>query len=194
MAVDLAAADIIIGIWAAIWLGVAGLIAFRGRHGDRPKSAGWLILVAALLAGMEDPSLLIWMASISPSIDRDGVAGLVHPHVIGHMYGGAVFALAALVLSAWVARTALRNGAAWAWWALLVVLLMGATADIAELLLIYPHGLPFGANPPDGVRGFGWQPVVAWILIWAFALWYCRRQVTWGSSPEHPPDAGRLPN
>lgn len=179
----IATADVASALGMAIYLGLAAILAFRGRS-DRLKSASWLILMAAVLAAFEDPGLLIFEASLTPSVDRDGVAGLVHAHVIGHMYGGAVLALAALVLSVWVAWRALRKGEAWAWWALLVVLLMGGTADAVELLFIYPHGLPFGANPPDGVRGFGWRPIVAWILIWAFALWYCRHKVFWRGADE----------
>ena len=39
-----------------------------------------------------------------------------------------------------------------------------------ELFWIYPHGFPFAPTPADGVRGFGWQTLAAWILIWAAGL------------------------
>jgi hypothetical protein len=45
--------------------------------------------------------------------------------------------------------------------------MLAAGVDLTELFAIYPHGLPFGAAPADGVRGFGWPTLAAWILIWA---------------------------
>jgi hypothetical protein len=48
--------------------------------------------------------------------------------------------------------------------------LLGAGADLFELFAIYPHGFPLAATPADGVRGFGWQTLAAWILIWAAGL------------------------
>ena len=44
----------------------------------------------------------------------------------------------------------------------------------AKALLIYPHGFPFGGTPADGFRGFGRTQIAARILIWSFALLYCR--------------------
>jgi len=35
---------------------------------------------------------------------------------------------------------------------------------------IYPHGFPLGPTPADGVRGFGWPTLAAWIVIWAAGL------------------------
>jgi hypothetical protein len=43
-------------------------------------------------------------------------------------------------------------------------------ADLYELFGIYPHGFPLAPTPADGVRGFGWQTLVAWILIWGVGL------------------------
>jgi len=85
-----------------------------------------------------------------------------------------VFAAAGLVLSVWVAHTALRRGERWAWRALLGYLLLTAAVDVSEVLFVYPHGFPLGPTAPDGARGFGWPQIAAWIVIWAFALWYGR--------------------
>jgi hypothetical protein len=169
--------SIAIGAWAAIWVAIAGFIAYRARNRDRLSAAGWMIAIAAFLAVQEDPGLLIYMASIAPGVDRDGVLGLVHPHTRGHMYGGAVLAIGGLIVCVWIARTALRRGERWAWNALLVYLLIGASVDAIEVLFIYPHGFPLGITPPDGVRGFGWAAIAAWILIWGAALLYCRPQL-----------------
>ena len=171
-------ANLGIAIWAGAWTAAAAFIAYRARRGDRLSAAGWMILIAAFLALQEDPGLLIWMASITPSVDHDGVLGIVHPHTIGHMYGGAALGIAGLIVCCWVARTALRRGERWAWNALFVYLLIGGGVDIFEMVFIYPHGFPLGATPADGVRGFGWAQLVAWIGIWAAALAYSRPRLT----------------
>jgi hypothetical protein len=179
-------ANLTVTIWAGIWIALAGVFAYRARHGDGLRAAGWMIAIAAFLAAQEDPGLLVYMASIAPGVDRDGVLGLVHPHTRGHMYGGAILAVGGLVVCAWIAFSALRHGERWAWAALLVYLSLGASVDIVEILFIYPHGFPLGVTPPDGVRGFGWEAIAAWILIWAFALWFCRPHLrrSFGGSPE----------
>ncbi len=46
----------------------------------------------------------------------------------------------------------------------------GTAADLYELFWIYPHGFPLAPTPADGVRGFGWPTLAAWILIWAVGL------------------------
>jgi hypothetical protein len=170
-------ADLTIAVWSALWIALAGVIAYRARRGDCLRAASWMIAIAAFLAAGEDPGLLIYMASLPVRADRDTVLGLVHPHTRGHMYGGAILALGGLIVCVWVAFTALRRGERWAWAALLVYLSLGASVDIVEILFIYPHGFPLGVTPPDGVRGFGWTAIAAWILIWSFALWYCRPQL-----------------
>ena len=164
-------------VWSAIWVSAAIFLAYRGRNGDRLGAAGWMIVIAAFLAAQEDPGLLIWMASLHPFQDRDGVLGIVHPHTIGHMYGAAAYALAGLAVCCLVARTALRRGERWAWNALLLYLLVAGGIDIIEMLFIYPHGFPPGVTPPDGVRGFGWYQLAAWIAIWASALAYSRSRL-----------------
>jgi hypothetical protein len=167
-------ANLAIGVWAGIWTAVAAAIAYRSRNGDRRRAAAWMITIAAFLTVQEDPALLIWYASVPPGVDPDGVLGIVHPHTRGHMLGGGAFAAAGLMLAVWIAHTALRRGQRWAWHALLVYLAAGATVVTVEVLLIYPHGFPLGATPSDGARGFGYAQVVAWMLIWGSALWYCR--------------------
>lgn len=171
-----------IALWAAVWVILSAVIAYRARNGDRLTAAGWMIVIAAFLAAQEDPGLLIWMASLHPFQDRDGVLGVVHAHTIGHMYGGASFAIAGLIVCGWVARTALRRGERWAWNALLSYLCLAGGVDIVEMLFIYPHGFPLGATPLDGVRGFGWYQLVAWIAIWTFALAYARPRLRTGAA------------
>jgi hypothetical protein len=114
-------ANLTVTIWAGIWIALAGVFAYRARHGDGLRAAGWMIAIAAFLAAQEDPGLLVYMASIAPGVDRDGVLGLVHPHTPIH------------------AQT---------------------------------------TSPPIAIA--------AWILIWAFALWFCRPQLrrSFGGSPE----------
>jgi hypothetical protein len=168
----------VIGAWAVLWLVVAGLIAYRSRCGDRVRAASWLIAIAAFVAALEDPALLIWLASISAgAADRDGVVGLVHAHVRGHMYGGGVFSLAGLALAVTIALIPLRRRERWAWWALTGMLMALASVDIAEVLFVYPHGFPIGVQPADGHRGFGWPAFASYIAIWAFGLVYCRKSV-----------------
>jgi hypothetical protein len=167
-------ANLGIGVWAGIWVAVAAVIAYRSRNGNRHRAAAWMITVAAFLAVQEDPVLLIWYASVPPSIDPDGMLGIVHSHARGHMLGSGIFAAAGLALAVWVAHTALKRGERWARHALLAYLLVGAAVDISEVLFIYPHGFPLGATSPDGGRGFGWPQIAAWIVIWGFALWYGR--------------------
>ncbi len=155
------AGNLTTALWAGIWIAIAGVIAYRARTGDRLSASGWMIAIAAFLAVQEDPGLLIYMATIAPGLDGDGVLGVVHAHTRGHMYGGAVLAIGGLIVCVWMARTALRRGERWAWNALLVYLLMGAMVDVFEVLFIYPHGFPLGNTPSDGVRGFGWPAIAA---------------------------------
>jgi hypothetical protein len=167
-------ADLAVALWASIWLAVAGAIAYNARQGNRLSAAAWMISIAAFLAFQEDPGLLLNMASITPTFDRDGVLGVVNAHTRAHMYGASVLAIGGLVMCVWIAWAALRRGERWAWNAVLVFLVLGAAADVSEVLFIYPHGFPLGATPSDGIRGFGWASIAAWIVIWAAALWYSR--------------------
>lgn len=162
----------IIAIWAVLWVLVAVAVAVAGLRRGRPlPTAAWLITIGAFLAAQEDPLLIIQMASGRPSrTNRDGVLGLVHAHTRGHMYGAAILALAGLGLAVVIAHAAMRRREAWAWWALAGFWLLGTATDAFEVLGIYPHGFPLGSTPADGVRGFGWPTLAAWILIWAGGL------------------------
>jgi hypothetical protein len=162
----------IIAVWAVVWALVAAGVALIGiRRGHPLSAAAWLVTIGAFLAAQEDPLLVIQMASTGHSASfHDGVLGLVDPHTRGHMYGAAILALAGIGLTVLVAHNALRRGEAWAWWGLTGFWLLGAAADLYELFGIYPHGFPLAPTPADGVRGFGWQTLAAWILIWAAGL------------------------
>jgi hypothetical protein len=163
----------IIAVWALLWVLVAVMITVAGLRRGRPlPTAAWLVTIAAFLAAQEDPLLLIQMASTRPRATgfRDGVLGLVHAHTRGHMYGAAILALAGLGLAVVIAHAALRHGEAWAWWALAGFWLLGTAAVVYEVFGIYPHGFPLGPTPADGVRGFGWPTLAAWIVIWAAGL------------------------
>src|SRR5262252_4165138 len=163
----------IIAGWAVLWLLVAAVLTVAGlRRGRRLPTAAWLVTIGAFLAAQEDPLLLIQMASTRPRATgfRDGVLGLVHAHTRGHMYGAAILALAGLGLAVVIAHAALRRAEAWAWWALAGFWLLGTIADLFEVFGIYPHGFPLGPTPADGVRGFGWPTLAAWIVIWAAGL------------------------
>jgi hypothetical protein len=63
---------------------------------------------------------------------------------------------------------------------------MGASVDVFEVLFVYPHGFPLGGHAAGRSSRFGWEAIAAWILIWAFALWFCRPQLcrSFGGSPE----------
>lgn len=164
---------LIIAAWAVLWVLVAAVVAVAGLRRGRPLvAAAWLVTIGAFLAAQEDPLLLTQMAFTRPSTTgfRDGVLGLVHAHTRGHMYGAAILALAGLGLAVVIAHAALRRGEAWAWWALAGFWLLGAAADLFEVFGIYPHGFPLGPTPADGVRGFGWPTLAAWIVIWAVGL------------------------
>ena len=163
----------IIAGWAVLWLLFAAVITVAGLRRGRPlPTAAWLVTIGAFLAAQEDPLLLIQMASTRPHATgfRDGVLGLVHAHTRGHMYGAAILALAGLGLAVVIAHAALRRGEAWAWWSLAGFWLLGAAAVVYEVFGIYPHGFPLGPTPADGVRGFGWPTLAAWIVIWAAGL------------------------
>jgi len=163
----------IIAAWAVLWVLVAAVVMAAGWRRGRPlPAAAWLVTIGAFLAAQEDPLLLIQMASTRPGPTgfRDGVLGLVHAHTRGHMYGAAILALAGLGLAVVIAHAALRRGEAWAWWALAAFGLLGAVADLFEVFGIYPHGFPLAPTPTDGVRGFGWPTLAAWIVIWAAGL------------------------
>jgi hypothetical protein len=163
----------IIAGWAVLWLLVAAVLTVAGlRSGRRLPTAAWLVTIGAFLAAQEDPLLLIQMASTRPRATgfRDGVLGLVHAHTRGHMYGAAILALAGLGLAVVIAHAALRHGEAWAWWSLAAFWLLGTAAVVFEVFGIYPHGFPLGPTPADGVRGFGWPTLAAWIVIWAAGL------------------------
>ena len=163
----------IIAAWAIFWMLAAAVVMAAGLRRGRPlPAAAWLITIGAFLAVQEDPLLLVQMASTRPSNTgfRDGVLGLIHAHTRGHMYGAAILALAGLGLAVVVAHAALRRGEAWAWWTLAAFWLLGTTADLFEVFGIYPHGFPLAATPADGVRGFGWPTLAAWIVIWAAGM------------------------
>src|SRR6516165_9674525 len=164
----------IIAAWAVLWVLVAAAVMATGRRRGwpLPATAAWLVTIGAFLAAQEDPLLLIQMASTRPSTTgfRDGVLGLVHAHTRGHMYGAAILALAGLGLAVVVAHAALRRGETWAWWALAGFWLLGTATVLFEVFGIYPHGFPLAPTPSDGVRGFGWPTLAAWILIWAGGL------------------------
>jgi hypothetical protein len=158
-----------ISIWAGICvLATAGLALASSRIG-RLKAAAWMITIAAVLLVEEDPGLLVTMASTTPAANRDGVFGLVHAHTLAHMYGGAAWAVSAMLLSVLVAHRWLAAGDRGAWAVLLGALVIGGTGDLYALS-IYPHGLPVLPAPADGYRGFGWPTLVAGLAIWAFAL------------------------
>jgi hypothetical protein len=158
--------------WAVLWVLVAALVVVAGLRRTRPlPTAAWLVTIGAFLAAQEDPLLVIQMASTRPGGGfRDGVLGLVHAHTRGHMYGAAILALAGLGLAVVIAHGALRRGEAWAWWALAGFWLLGTAADVYEVFGLYPHGFPLAPTPADGVRGFGWPTLAAWIVIWAGGL------------------------
>ena len=163
----------IIAAWAVLWVLVAAVVMAAGWRRGRPlPAAAWLVTIGAFLAAQEDPLLLIQMASTRPGTTgfRDGVLGLVHAHTRGHMYGAAILALAGLGLAVVIAHAALRRGEAWAWWALAAFGLLGAVADLFEVFGIDPHGFPLAPTPTDGVRGFGWPTLAAWIVIWAAGM------------------------
>ena len=183
----------IIAIWAVLWVLVAAVVMVAGLRRGRPlPTAAWLVTVGAFLAAQEDPLLLIQMASSRPRTTgfRDGVLGLVHAHTRGHMYGAAILALAGLGLAVVIAHAALRRDEAWAWWALAGVWLLGAAANTFEVLGIYPHGFPLGPTPADGVRGFGWPTLAAWIVIWAAGLAIAAPAVL---ARKRPPQQAKVP-
>jgi hypothetical protein len=171
---------------------VAAAVAVTGLRRGRPLwAAAWLVTIGAFLAAREDPLLIIQMASASHSAGfRDGVLGLVDPHTRGHMYGAAVLALAGIGLAVIVAHAALRRGDVWAWWSLAGFWLRSTSADFYEVFGIYPHDFPLAPTPADGVHGFGWQTLAAWILIWAVGLVVAAPAVLARKRPSAPVTAG----
>ena len=162
-------------IWTGICIAAVVALALASRRIGRLRAAAWMMAVAALLLAGEDPWQLVFMAS-TPVGTQDGVLGLVQPHTLAHMFGGAGMSVAGLVLAVFVAHAALPRREKWAWWALLTVLLVIASADIYELT-IYPHGLPLLPTPADGNRGFGWPTLAAGFAVWVFALAFSYRPI-----------------
>src|SRR5262252_7481916 len=162
----------IIAAWAAVWALIAAVVTVAGLRRGRPlPTAAWLVTIGAFLAAQEDPLLIIQMASGRPGPgNRDGVLGLVHAHTRGHMYGAAILALAGLGLAVVIAHNAMRRREVWAWWALAGFWLLGTATVLFEVFGIYPHGFPLAPTPSDGVGGFGWPTLAAWIVIWAGGL------------------------
>jgi len=185
----------IIAVWASVWVVVAAVVLVAGlRRGRQLWAAAWLVSIGAFLAAQEDPLLIIQMASAAHSAGfRDGVLGLVDPHTRGHMYGAAVLALAGVGLTVVIAHAALRRGEVWAWWSLTAFWLLSAGADVFEVFGIYPHDFPLAPTPADGVRGFGWQTLAAWILIWAVGLAVAAPTVLAGKRRPMPVTAGASP-
>jgi hypothetical protein len=163
-------------IYATIGAAAAVALALGSRRIGRLKAAAWMVTVAAVLLVGEDPWQLMFMASIPSTVDSDGVLGLVDAHTRAHMYGGAAWAVAAVLLAIWVAHSALHRGERWAWTALLAALLVGGAGDLYEVTL-YPHGLALLPTPANGVRGFGWPTLIAGLAIWMFALGFAYRPV-----------------
>jgi len=185
----------ITAVWAGVWALVAAVVAVAAVRRGRPLSAAaWLVTIGAFLAAQEDPLLIIQMASTGHTAGfRDGVLGLVDPHTRGHMYGAAVLALAGVGLTVVIAHAALRRGEVWAWWSLTAFWLLSAGADVFEVFGIYPHDFPLAPTPADGVRGFGWQTLAAWILIWAVGLAVAAPTVLAGKRRPMPVTAGASP-
>jgi hypothetical protein len=156
-------------VWAAFCIAAVVALAVAARRIGRLNAAAWMLAVAALLLAGEDPWQLVFMASTPVSTTDDGVLGLVKAHTLAHMVGGAGMSVAGLVLAVWIAHTGLRHRQRWAWWALLIVLLIVGGTDTYELT-IYPHGLPLFPTPSDGNRGFGWPTLAAGFGVWALAL------------------------
>lgn len=175
--------DAIAAIYGGIGVLVTIALTFGSARIGRLKAAAWIVSVAAVLLLGEDPWQLIYMASNPSTADPDGLRGVVDPHTLGHMYGGAAWAVAAFVLTVWLAHSALVRGERWAWTALLVALLVGGAGDLYEIT-VYPHGLPLLPTPPNGIRGFGWPTLIAGLAIWAFALAFAYRAV-FPSRAEH---------
>lgn len=159
----------IVALWAVPWaVAVAGLVAAARRLG-RLESASWLVVVAAFLMVSEDASLAFWLAFADTRMDPQGVAEVVHPHVRGHMFAAAAWTVVAGVLCGWIARTALRRGERWAWWALLVAFLVGGGTDVVVAFTVFSHGLAL-PTASGRVGGFGWQPIAVFLVAWIAGL------------------------
>ncbi len=180
-----------VDLWGILWAVLAAwLLATRRRRGSLATASLLIVLGAGLLA-LEDPTLLLWMANATPSVDRDGVVGLVRPHTLDHMVGGAAWAFVALGAAAWAARTRLRRGELAAWWFLAIALLVGGGADLLGLVTIFSHGLPI-PGPASAESGFGWIPIVVALIAWASGLalaWPAVRRQTAATAPTAGPAA-----
>jgi hypothetical protein len=158
----------IIALWALPWaIAVVVLVAAAPRLG-RLEAASWLFVIGAFLMASEDAVLPFEFAIATPAMDTDGLRGLVRPHVIVHLLSAGAWTVAAAVLSGWIARTALRRGERWAWWALLVGFLIGAGTDLTAASLVFAHGAPLPVTATAG--GFGWQPIAVYLAAWCAAL------------------------
>lgn len=164
-----------IAIWTGLWALAAVGVAVASPRIGRLRAAAWMITIAVVLLIGEDPGLLAWYATAGPSIDSDGVAGLVHAHTQARMYGGSGWSVAAMALGVLIAHGWLARGQRAGWAVLLVLLVSGGAGDMVALT-VYPHGLPLFPAPPGGNRGFGWPALVGGLVIWSFAI-------TWAAGP-----------
>src|SRR5919202_1287291 len=95
-------------VWAAIWAAAAVVLTLGSRRIGRLRAAAWMVTVAAVLLVGEDPWQLVFMAFSRPTgAAADGVLGVVRAHTLAHMNGGAAWAVAGMLLSVWVAHSAL---------------------------------------------------------------------------------------
>lgn len=149
------------------------VILARARQNGRLWAGAWLLTLAPLYVPvMEDGFLATWLAIAPPSVDPDGMAGIVEAHAQGHALGAGVAAIVLGILCAWIARRPLARGEPWAWKALLAVGIVVNLVAILELAYFFDHGLPLATMAEHG--GFGWPPWLAAFLAWGAGLWLAR--------------------
>jgi hypothetical protein len=167
----------IINVWAGCWLVVIVTLNVLSRRIGRVRTAGWLVAIGIFLLVGEEPVLTLWLATASPTADRDGMATLITPMARAHVLDAGAVTLAAAIALGYVAVKKLRTGEPWAWrvlaWGCVVALIM----EVATTGLIFSRGLPLpGAAGAAGRDGIGWQPIVQGLLAWSSGLRLSRPQ------------------
>jgi hypothetical protein len=179
----------VINVWAGIWLVVVVALSLLARRIGAARTAPWLVVIGLFLLVGEEPALTLWLASATPSADRDGMATLITPMARAHVLDAGIVALAAVIALGYVAVRRLRTGEPRAWrvlaWGFAVALL----AEVITTAFVFSRGLPVpGAAGRDGI---GWQPVAVGLLAWAAGLLLSRPRRTPHSVPQGEAHASR---
>lgn len=122
-------------IWLAI---IIAFLVFRRKIGELRAAA--ILVTLGALGLLEHPGFSIINAfQIQPIADQ----GLLIPlHAKTHFFMAAIYSLIALGLILFIAWTGLLHGRRSAWYAILVVFIVGGGSELLAGRFIFQHGSP----------------------------------------------------